>query len=221
MRRPIFAANWKLHKNRSEAAAYVRELLPLVADSDGSDIVLAPPFTALDAVAGALAGSAVALAAQNVHPAASGAFTGEVAPGMLSDLGCRFAIVGHSERRALFGETDAFVASKAAALLEAGLRPIVCIGETLAERDAGRTFEVLRDSSSPAASRASPAAARATSCSPTNPSGPSARAAPPPPKWPRKPTPSSASACGPNSARLALESRSSTVGRSKPRTRPR
>jgi triosephosphate isomerase len=144
MRRPIFAANWKLHKNRSEAAAYVRELLPLVADSDGVDIVLAPPFTALDSVATALAGSAVALAAQNVHPAASGAFTGEVAPGMLADLGCRFAIVGHSERRALFGETDAFVASKAAALLEAGLRPIVCIGETLAERDAERTFEVLQ-----------------------------------------------------------------------------
>jgi len=143
MRRPIFAANWKLNKNRSEATAYVRELLPLVAGAEGVDIVLAPPFTALDAVATALAGSAVALAAQNVHPAANGAFTGEVAPGMLADLGCRFAIVGHSERRALFGETDAFVADKAAALLEAGLRPIVCIGETLEQRDAGRTFEVL------------------------------------------------------------------------------
>jgi len=143
MRRPIFAANWKMHKNRREAAAYVRELLPRVADSDGVEIVLAPPFTALEAVAAALAGSAVALAAQNVHPAASGAFTGEIAPGMLADLGCRFAIVGHSERRALFGETDAFVSSKVAALLEAGLRPIVCIGETLEQRDAGRTFEVL------------------------------------------------------------------------------
>jgi triosephosphate isomerase len=144
MRRPIFAANWKMHKNRSDAAAYVRELLPRVVGVDGVDIVLAPPFTALDAVAAALAGSAVALAAQNVHPAASGAFTGEVAPGMLADLGCRFGIVGHSERRALFGETDAFVASKAAALLDAGLRPIVCIGETLEQRDAGQTFDVLR-----------------------------------------------------------------------------
>jgi triosephosphate isomerase len=144
MRRPIFAANWKMHKNRDEAASYVRDLLPRVAGVDGIDIVLAPPFTALDAVATALAGSAVALAAQNVHPAASGAFTGEVAPGMLADLGCRYAIVGHSERRALFGETDAGVASKAAALLEAGLRPIVCVGETLEERDADRTFEVLK-----------------------------------------------------------------------------
>jgi len=145
VRRPIFAANWKLHKNRSEAVDYVRELLPRVAGLDGVEIALAPPFTALDAVGAALAGSAVALAAQNVHEAASGAFTGEVAPGMLVDLGCRFAIVGHSERRTLFGETDAGVARKAAALLTAGLRPIVCIGETLEQRDAGRTFDVLRE----------------------------------------------------------------------------
>jgi triosephosphate isomerase len=145
MRRPIFAANWKMHKNRSEAVAYVHDLLPRVAGADGIDIAIAPPHPWLDAVGAALAGSAVALAAQNVHAAASGAFTGEVAPGMLVDLGCRYAIVGHSERRTLFGETDAGVASKAAALLEAGVRPIVCIGETLEERDAERTFDVLRE----------------------------------------------------------------------------
>jgi triosephosphate isomerase len=144
MRKAIFAANWKMHKNRREAVDYVGALLPLVADAEHVEIALAPPYPWLDAVGRALAGSAVALAAQNVHEAASGAFTGEVSPGMLVDLGCRLAIVGHSERRTLFGETDAGVAAKAGALLEAGLRPIVCIGESLEERDAGRTFDVLQ-----------------------------------------------------------------------------
>jgi triosephosphate isomerase len=144
MRRPIFAANWKLHKTRSEARAFVEAFLPLVVDAASVEIALAPPFTLLDCVGHALAGSAVALAAQNVHPAEKGAFTGEVAPGMLADLGCRYAIVGHSERRALFGESDAFIASKAAALLARGVLPIVCIGETLEERESDRTFEVLR-----------------------------------------------------------------------------
>jgi len=138
------AANWKMHKTRGEARAFVEAFLPLVAGADSVDIALAPPFPLLDCVGKALAGSAVALAAQNVHPAAQGAFTGEVAPGMLADLGCRYAIVGHSERRALFGESDAFVASKAAALLARDLRPIVCVGETLEERESGRTFAVLR-----------------------------------------------------------------------------
>jgi triosephosphate isomerase len=143
MRRPIFVANWKMHKTRAEARAFVEAFAPLVADADGVDIALAPPATLLDCVGGALAGSLVGLAAQNVHCEAKGAFTGEVAPGMLVDLGCRYAIVGHSERRALFGETDAFVASKAAALLAHDLRPIVCVGETLEERESERTFEVL------------------------------------------------------------------------------
>jgi triosephosphate isomerase len=143
VRRSIFAANWKMHKTRREAQAFVEAFTPLVADAPAVDIALAPPFTLLDCVGRALAGSGVALASQNVHPAAQGAFTGEVAPAMLADLGCRYAIVGHSERRALFGESDAFIASKAAAVLACDLRPIVCIGETLEERESERTFEVL------------------------------------------------------------------------------
>jgi len=105
--------------------------------------VLAPPFTSLTRVGEALAGSNVALAAQNVNPEAQGAFTGEVSAAMLADVGCRYAIVGHSERRSLYGEDDAFVASKARALLERGIRPIVCVGETLAQREAGQTFSLI------------------------------------------------------------------------------
>ncbi len=143
MRRAILAANWKMHKNLGEAEAFVKSFLPLVEANDAVDIVLAPPFTALDRVGQALAGSQVALAAQNVNPEAMGAFTGEVAPGMLADLGCRYTIVGHSERRSLYGEDDAFVASKAAALIAYDIRPIVCVGESLEEREAGRTFDVV------------------------------------------------------------------------------
>jgi triosephosphate isomerase len=143
VRRPILAANWKMQKTVAEAVDFVKQFLPRLADADGVDVVIAPPFTALCAVARALDGSRVALAAQNVHPEAAGAFTGEVAPGMLRDVGCTFAIVGHSERRALFGETSAFVARKAEACLAHGLRPIVCVGETLEEREAGRTFAVV------------------------------------------------------------------------------
>ena len=143
MRKPILAANWKMHKTVGEALAFVEDFLPRIQDSDGVDVVLAPPFTALQAVGDALAGSRVALAAQNVNPEEKGAFTGEIAPGMLADLGCSYGIVGHSERRALYGESDADVARKARALLERGLRPIVCVGETLEQREAGRTFEVV------------------------------------------------------------------------------
>ena len=142
MRRPFLAANWKMHKTVGEAVAFARELLPRVK-SARAEIAVAPPFTALAALGEALAGSNVALAAQNVHPEPKGAFTGEIAPGMLADVGCTWAIVGHSERRALFGESDAFIARKVAALFAAGLRPILCVGETLDEREAGRTFAVL------------------------------------------------------------------------------
>ena len=137
MRRPILAANWKMQKTRAEAAEFVEGLLPLIAGSRAVDVVIAPPFTALDRVAEALRGSGVALAAQNVNPEEKGAFTGEVAPHMLADLGCTYAIVGHSERRALYGESDAFVASKAGALLARDIHPIVCVGESLEEREAG------------------------------------------------------------------------------------
>jgi triosephosphate isomerase len=143
MRRLILAANWKMFKTAPEAAAFVEAFLPLVRDAEGVDIVLAPPFTALDRVARLLEGSSVALAAQNVNPEAQGAFTGEIAPGMLADLGCRYAVVGHSERRTLYAETDAFVARKARALLDAGICPIVCVGESLEEREAERTFDVV------------------------------------------------------------------------------
>jgi triosephosphate isomerase len=143
VRGPILAGNWKMHKTVKEAVAFVEDFLPRVEGVRGVEIVLAPPFPALEAVGRALEGSQVALAAQNVHPEPAGAFTGEVSPGMLAELGCAYAIVGHSERRALFGETSGFVARKAEALLAEGLRPIVCVGETLEEREAGRTFEVV------------------------------------------------------------------------------
>ncbi len=143
MRRPILAANWKMQKTRAEAEDFVEKLLPLIEATDAVDVVIAPPFTALDRVAEVLRGSRVALAAQNVNPEEQGAFTGEVAPRMLADLGCAYAIVGHSERRGLYGESDGFIASKAGALLACDIRPIVCVGETLDERDAGKTFDVV------------------------------------------------------------------------------
>ena len=143
MRRPILAANWKMHKTAAEARAFAAAFAPLVADAAGVDVVLAPPFTALAALGPALAGTAIALAGQNVHPEPQGAYTGEVSAAMLRELGCRYGIVGHSERRTLFGETSAFVARKAAALLREGIRPIVCVGESLEEREAGRTPAVI------------------------------------------------------------------------------
>jgi triosephosphate isomerase len=143
MRRPVLAANWKMYKTACEAADFVEAFLPLVGDVEGVDIAIAPPFTALDRVARLLEGSRVALAAQNVNPEPQGAFTGEISPGMLAELGCRYAVVGHSERRALYAETDALVARKARALLEGGICPIVCVGETFEEREASRTFDVV------------------------------------------------------------------------------
>jgi len=141
-RTPILAANWKLHKTTGEALAFVDAFLPLVRDAD-VEVVLAPPFTSLHAVGRALAGSNVALAAQNVSAEPKGAFTGEISVAMLRDVGCAYAIVGHSERRALYGESSEDVARKAGALLAGGLRPIVCVGETLAEREAGRVEDVV------------------------------------------------------------------------------
>ena len=143
MRRRLLAANWKMHKTVGEAVAFAKAFLPRVADLEAHEIAIAPPFTALAAVGRALEGSRVRLAAQNVHDQPKGAFTGEVAPAMLAELGCTYAIVGHSERRQLFGESSEFVARKAAALFAHGIRPIVCVGETLEEREAGRTFAVL------------------------------------------------------------------------------
>jgi triosephosphate isomerase len=143
-RQKFVCGNWKMHKTTAEARELVRALAPLVAEAAGRvQVAVAPPFTALAAAAEALRGGAIELAAQNVHHEAQGAFTGEIAPGMLKDLGVRHCIVGHSERRQLFGETDEGVRRKAAALLQAGLLPIVCVGETLQEREAGKTLEVV------------------------------------------------------------------------------
>jgi triosephosphate isomerase len=143
LRRPIVAANWKMYKTVREAEAFVAAFLPRVASVRDVEIVLAPPFTALAAVGAKLSGSAVALAAQNVSPEKQGAFTGEISAPMLVELGCRYGIVGHSERRALYGEDDALVARKAEALLAHGIRPIVCVGETLEQREQGRSSAVV------------------------------------------------------------------------------
>ena len=143
MRTPLVAANWKMHKTVDEALAYARAFRPLVAGVSDVEVVLAPPFTALHALAGALAGSSIGVAGQNLHAEPQGAFTGEISAGMLRDAGAGYVIIGHSERRHLFGETDAEVGAKVRAAVAARLVPIACVGETLAERESNRTFEVL------------------------------------------------------------------------------
>jgi triosephosphate isomerase len=144
VRRPLIAGNWKMFKTVPEALALVEALrADLARQPADADVLVAPPFTALSAVAAALRGSSVFLAAQNMHWEKEGAFTGEVSPAMLRDLGCSHVILGHSERRQLFGETDEAVGRKARAALDHGLTPILCVGETLPERDADRTLDVV------------------------------------------------------------------------------
>lgn len=142
MRTPLVAGNWKMYKTTGESAAFAKEFLPLVAGVTGVEIVLAPPFPSLGVVAALSAGTNVFVASQNVHFAAEGAYTGEVSPAMVKDAGARYAIIGHSERRQYFAETDDSVNRKVKAALASGLVPIACVGETLAEREAGKTFEV-------------------------------------------------------------------------------
>ncbi|MHB8419371.1 MAG: triose-phosphate isomerase [Myxococcales bacterium] len=142
-RKPVIAGNWKMFKTSAEAAAVLRELRPKVSMIHDVEVVVCPPFTALAASAQALAGSNVALGAQNLHWEAQGAFTGEISAGMLKEAGCRWVIVGHSERRQLFGETDESVHRKLRAALAAGLAPIVCVGETLAEREVNDTLAIV------------------------------------------------------------------------------
>ena len=144
MRKPIVVGNWKMHKDHREAAALASEIVSAVGDSTAVETVLCPTYASLESVAGALDGSPVQLGAQNVHWATQGAFTGEISAWMLKEIGCRYVIVGHSERRSLFGETNADVNKKAMAVLEADMHPIVCIGETLEQREDGSTEEVLR-----------------------------------------------------------------------------
>ncbi|MBN2495700.1 MAG: triose-phosphate isomerase [Deltaproteobacteria bacterium] len=143
MRTPFIAGNWKMNLAPAEAAELARGIAGAIAGLTGVRVALAPAACALQAVCEALAGSPIAAAAQNCHWEASGAFTGEISPEMIRDLGCRHVIIGHSERRQYFGETDETVNKKIHAAFRAGLEPIVCVGETLEEREAGRTMEVV------------------------------------------------------------------------------
>ena len=143
MRQPLFVANWKMHKTAHDAVAFVRELGALARGIPNAEIVVAPPFTAISAASEAARSTTIGVAAQDVCFEREGAFTGEVSVAMLEHAGATYVIVGHSERRRLFGDTDEWVRRKARAVVEGNLTPIVCIGETLEEREAGRTLEVL------------------------------------------------------------------------------
>jgi triosephosphate isomerase len=143
MRKPIIAGNWKMYKTLAEARDLVRELKQLLADVDSVEIVVGPPFTVLGAVVAELRGSNISVAAQNMYWEESGAFTGEISPPMIKDIGCTFVIIGHSERRQFFYETDATVNKKVKAALKVGLTPIVCVGETLEEREFGTTTKIV------------------------------------------------------------------------------
>ena len=144
MRRPVFAANWKMNMTQSEAADFVATFLMEIVESTDVGVVLVPPFTAIVAVNNALGQAQhVKVGAQNMHWERSGAFTGEISPAMLRDLFIRYVVLGHSERRTLFGETDEIVNRKVHAALEAMLRPIVCVGETLEQRERGDVEKVL------------------------------------------------------------------------------
>ncbi|MFH1076907.1 MAG: triose-phosphate isomerase [Pseudomonadota bacterium] len=142
-RRAFIAGNWKMYKTGGEALAFIDELNKLIKDVVDTDVVVAPPLTALALVADRIKGTSIQLAAQNVHWESEGAYTGEVSPDMLVSAGCYYVLIGHSERRQYFGETDATVNKKIKAALAHRLSPVFCIGETLAEREAGNTFSVL------------------------------------------------------------------------------
>jgi len=143
MRKRFVAGNWNMNKPVEEARQLVAEMAPALKDISGVEKVLCPPFPALLAVNAMLVGTDIGLGAQNLHWEASGAFTGEVSPAMLAEL-CKYVIIGHSERRTYFGETDVTVNKRIFAALKASLTPIVCIGETLAENEAGSTAEVIQ-----------------------------------------------------------------------------
>lgn len=144
MRRPLIVGNWKMNKTASEAAIFIRDLLTRVPASPHADVVLAPPFTALESARNALGSSPwISLGAQNLYWETHGAFTGEVSAPMLCELGCHYVIVGHSERRTLFGERDEHVQKKVRAALRHELSPILCVGESLTDREAGRTESVV------------------------------------------------------------------------------
>lgn len=142
-RKPLIAGNWKMFKTGSEAAATAEKLVQLVKDVDHTEVMIAPTFTALAQVQAAVKGTNVALGAQNLFWEAEGAFTGEISAGMLLAAGCTHVIIGHSERRQFFGETDESVNKKVKAAVAAGLIPVLCVGESETERDENKTFSVL------------------------------------------------------------------------------
>ena len=143
MRKPIIAGNWKMNNTVAAGTALVKELAPLVKDNNAVDIVVCPTFTALAAVCEAVKGTNIHVGAQNVHWEKSGAFTGEISAEMLTELGVEYVVIGHSERREMFGETDEYVNKRAKAALAAGITPIICCGETLETREAGTTNDFV------------------------------------------------------------------------------
>jgi triosephosphate isomerase len=143
VRRLFIAGNWKMNLNRAQSVALAAAVAQRVGTSDDVEVAVCPAFPYLEAVVAAVKGSAVGVGGQNMHHADSGAFTGEMAGSMLVDIGCKYVILGHSERRQFFGDTDEFINAKLRAALKVGLVPIVCVGETLAEREANETMKVI------------------------------------------------------------------------------
>jgi triosephosphate isomerase len=143
MRRPIITGNWKMNKTTKKAELFVEELKRQLANYTGVEVVVCPPFTALSKVAEVLEGSKIVMGAQNMYPEPAGAFTGEVSPLMLLEVGCEYVIIGHSERRTLLNETDEIVNKKLKSASTYRLKPIFCLGEDIKERDAGKTEEVV------------------------------------------------------------------------------
>lgn len=141
---PLIAANWKLNKTINETKAFIEEFIPLVKDNDDVDIILAPSFTSLYSASLVLQGSNIKLSAQNLFYEDKGAFTGEISPIMLLDVGCSHVIIGHSERRQYFHETDEIINKKIKSALKHNLTVIFCIGETLIEREEGKTFDIIK-----------------------------------------------------------------------------
>ena len=144
MRRRVIAGNWKMYKTVGETRDFFAAFIPLIRELGHCDVVIAPPFTAIAAAVEATKSTAISVAGQNVFWEREGAFTGEISAAMLSDAGCKYAIIGHSERRQFFGETDESVARKTKMALQTGLIPIVCVGESFADREAGRTEQVCK-----------------------------------------------------------------------------
>jgi len=143
VRRLLIAGNWKMHKTVPEATDFVKELKELVKDVNDRDILICPPFTALYPVSEEVAGTNIKLGAQNMYFEEKGAFTGEISPLMLKDVGCSYVILGHSERRHIFGETDELINKKVLSAVNHGITPILCVGEKLEEREAGETEKII------------------------------------------------------------------------------